>query len=81
VVEGASRDAGESGFRLFGIASASVYKKCGFRDGDLWQKVNEVSLTSPSDALAAYATLSRAPSLTVSLVRAGQAMNIRVDLR
>ena len=69
------------GKRMSGIATDSIYAKCGFPEGDVWLKVNEVALASPEGLLDAYANLRRAPALTFRVKRAGRPLTIRVDLR
>jgi hypothetical protein len=72
---------GQRGFLFRGIRPQSIYAKCGFRNGDVWLKVNDLPLISLDDALVEYARLRQASSLDVALVRKGRGMNIRVDLR
>jgi hypothetical protein len=69
------------GLHMVGIQSDSIYRKCGFAEGDLWTKINDVALSSPEEVLKVYPALRKAPSLTFSLLRAGQPLTIRVDLR
>jgi hypothetical protein len=68
------------GMKIGGIHPGSVYEACGFRNGDVWQKVNDVALT-PEAVLAAYQQLKQASTLEISLLRDGRPLSIRVDLR
>ena len=69
------------GLRVQGIHPDSIYRKCGFRNGDVWLEINGIPLSSPEEMLESYRTLVQAPTLDVSLVRGGQPVNIRVDLK
>jgi hypothetical protein len=72
---------GGRGFKLLGVGPESVYRKCGFLDGDEWLRVNDVVLSSPDAVLDAYAALRNASTLDISLSRDGHARTIRIELR
>jgi hypothetical protein len=74
-------DSGNVGFLVRSIRSDSLYARCGFENGDVWVAVNGIPLSSPGGALKAYGLIRQAPSLAFSMLRRGQPMTIRVDLR
>jgi S1-C subfamily serine protease len=73
-------EAGGQGLHVQGIQPDSVYRKCGFADGDIWLKINQFALSSPEQMLTSYRTLVQASTLSFSLMRAGRPVTIRVDL-
>jgi hypothetical protein len=80
VTEVAKGEQGAVGFVSGGVRPDSIYAKCGFRNGDVWRDISGVALTSPEQALRAYALLRKAPSITVSVLRGGRSVAIRMDL-
>jgi hypothetical protein len=74
-------DAGSVGFLVSTVLPGSPYALCGFENGDVWTAVNGIPLTSTDAAAKAYNLIGAAPSLAVALLRRGQPMSIRVDLR
>jgi hypothetical protein len=69
------------GFRYDGVGRNSVYALCGIRSGDIWTRVNAVSLSSPEEVLRSYEALRGAPDLTISLLREGQPFQVNVGFR
>ena len=74
-------DSGKVGFLVSTILPESPYARCGFENGDVWTQINGVPLTSTDAAARAFKLINEAPSLVVMLLRRGQPMTIRVDLR
>jgi S1-C subfamily serine protease len=72
---------GADGLHVMGIKADSIYGKCGFREGDVWLKINDITLSSPEEMLKAYPALREAPGLTFSLLRGGQPVTVRLDLK
>ena len=72
-------DGGAIGVRFTGIHPKDVYTLCGVRPGDVWIAANGMPLTSPDRALEAYATLRRAPSLRLDVLRDGHPVTLRID--
>ncbi len=69
-----------TGLRLFGIRPGTRLKALGFQNGDQLQTLNDVPLTTPDQALRAYAAARNADSLRVRLLRRGQSVEMRYDL-
>ena len=77
----ASRDGVLVGFKIFGIRVASFYSVLGLRNGDVVTAVNGHPMTSPEQALEAYALVRRAKKVVVSLERRGLPMTLTYLLR
>lgn len=69
-----------TGLRLFGVRPGAVFARVGLRNGDEIRSVNEVSVASPDDALRAYKEVRGASVIRVGLVRAGRALELRIDV-
>jgi hypothetical protein len=72
-------DAGIVGMRLTGVRDTSVYGLCGAQNGDVWLSANGMPLTSPDQALEAYAQLRKAASLRMELQRSGRRIVLDID--
>ena len=70
----------EKPISIAAIPPGSIHAQCGFRQGDVWVSVDDVALTSPDKALAAYFVMKRAVTLRCGLLRRGQPIMIRIDL-
>jgi S1-C subfamily serine protease len=60
------------GVKLYAIRPDSLFQRLGFQNGDTLRAVNGLSLSSPDQALDAYAKLRSASTLEVELTRRGQ---------
>jgi general secretion pathway protein C len=69
------------GIRLFGVRPDSLLGILGIENGDRLQKINGFDMTSPQQALQAYARLRDADHLTVNLNRREKETNIDIDIR
>jgi hypothetical protein len=65
------------GIRMFGVRPDSLPALLGFENGDRLEMLNGVRLSSPEKTLEAYARLRTARTITVTLQRRGQPMEIR----
>jgi general secretion pathway protein C len=69
-----------AGVRLFGVRPGSILDSVGIRNGDRIETVNGVNIAIPSQALEAYGRLRRAHRLMVHLVRAGQPLDLQLNI-
>jgi general secretion pathway protein C len=68
------------GLRLFGIRPGSLLNTLGLQNGDRLETINGFSLASPEQALQAYARLRSATRLSVRLDRAGQPVQLDLNI-
>lgn len=64
------------GVKLYGIRRTSVFGKLGLQNGDLLRTINGFDLTTPDNALDAYAKLRNARHLSLALIRRDRALNL-----
>ncbi len=76
VVQGETR-----GFRLTRLKANSLLQKIGLEHGDVLQKVNGSSLTSPADALQAYQQLQQAGTVRLEILRRNRASTLTYEIR
>lgn len=69
-----------TGMRLFAIRPTSIYAALGFLNGDIIHTVNGHPLSSPTQALDAYAAIRRAPEITLTLTRAKAPLTLRYTI-
>jgi general secretion pathway protein C len=75
------RQAGQIiGLRLFGIRPGTLLNTLGLQNGDRLETINGFSLASPEQALQAYARLRSATRLSVQLDRAGQPVQLDLNI-
>ena len=63
------------------LGKDSIFRKAGFREGDLVKKVNEVRLDSLAQALTLKDELSTSNTFEVELGRDGQSKNLNFEFR
>jgi general secretion pathway protein C len=68
------------GLRLFGIRPGTLLNTLGLQNGDRLETINGFSLASPEQALQAYARLRSATRLSVQLDRAGQPVQLDLNI-
>jgi general secretion pathway protein C len=68
------------GLRLSGIKRDSLLGAVGLRNGDRLESINGFALSSPQKALEAYAKLVTAERLDVRLQRAGQPVELKLNI-
>jgi general secretion pathway protein C len=75
------RDGQATGFRLYSIGPDSPLARLGFRNGDVVRAINGLDITTPEQALQAYALLKTSSSFLVVLERDGQRItnSYRID--
>lgn len=76
IVQGETR-----GFRLTRLKADSLLQKIGLQHGDVLQKVNGSSLTSPADALQAYQQLQQAGTVRLEILRRNRASTLTYEIR
>jgi type II secretory pathway component PulC len=74
----AMRDGVAIGFRLVSVRPCGPLAALGFRNGDIVEAVNGISMTSPDRALRAFTKLKMARHLSVAIERAGCRLTIEV---
>jgi general secretion pathway protein C len=75
------RDGTVRGISLQRILQGSLLEQLGLQNGDEVQSINGFALTSPEQALKAYARLRTASSLRVSVVRNGRPVTLEYRIR
>jgi general secretion pathway protein C len=76
VVQGETR-----GFRVTRLKANSLLQKIGLQHGDVLQKVNGNSITSPADALQAYQQLQQAGTVRLEILRRDRASTLTYEIR
>jgi general secretion pathway protein C len=76
IVQGETR-----GFRVTRLKANSLLQKIGLRHGDVLQKVNGNSLTSPADALQAYQQLQQVGTVRLEILRRNRASTLTYEIR
>ncbi len=76
VVQGETR-----GFRVTRLKANSLLQKIGLQHGDVLQKVNGSSITSPADALEAYQQLQQAGTVRLEILRRDRASTLTYEIR
>ncbi|HEY4120806.1 MAG TPA: type II secretion system protein GspC [Byssovorax sp.] len=71
----------KGGLAVRGVAPGSPLAALGLENGDVLQSLGGASLTDPSAAVRALASLSSATSMDVVLVRAGATRTVHLDIR
>lgn len=69
------------GVRLLGVRQGSLLSLLGLHDGDRLQAINGYELTSPGNALRAYAALRHESDFDLELSRQGQTVRLTYRVR
>ncbi len=69
------------GFRMIGMASASLFRDIGFENGDIVKVINGNRIDSPNKALALYDALKTKARLTVQIERGGMLKTLRYTVK
>ncbi len=72
------RDGRPSGMKLLGIPTDSLPGSCGFLNGDVITRLNDMPLTNPGEALEAYQRVSDANEAIFEVERGGESISIRI---
>ncbi len=73
-------DGKSNGFKVFGIKRNSAYKTLGLKNNDVITGVNGMELTSPDKALEVYSKLQNESSISLDVVRKGEAVTMEYDI-
>ena len=73
-------DGKSNGFKVFGIKRNSAYKTLGLKNNDVITGVNGMELTSPDKALEVYSKLQNESSISLDIVRKGEAVTMEYDI-
>jgi general secretion pathway protein C len=74
-------DGRPAGFRLFSIASGSLFARLGLEDGDVVQRVNGTAITDPAALLGFLQRLRSEPRVALDIMRSGAPRTLVYDLR
>jgi general secretion pathway protein C len=80
IVPVAERDGRVSGLRIFGVRPGAELDQLGFRNGDIVQRVNELEVTTPENALEAYRVVRNAKELRIDMVRQGRPLRLVLEI-
>jgi len=69
------------GFLVTDIAAGSLYQNLGLQNGDILSGVNGKPVTSMEQAMNMYRQLQKAPSVEVSVMRAGQTITFHYNIQ
>ncbi len=69
------------GFRLEEIENGSMYAKAGLQDGDVIRSINGEDLNSAQGAIKTLNSLRSASSVDFEIVRGGQAIPVKLEVR
>jgi len=72
---------GEPFGMVLGFAPSSLYAQIGLENGDIVHSINGSRLSSPDEALLAYATLKNASDLSVEVTRGSGRVTLRYLLK
>ncbi len=75
-----TKDGRVTGIRLFAIREGTPLSQLGFQNGDELRSINQYRLTSPEQALEAYAHVRNASTIDVELVRRATPMTLHYDV-
>ena len=69
------------GYRIFSIRPGSIYSRIGLKNGDIVQRVNGVTLTTPEKAYLLFQQLRNEARITIDILRAGRKVTIPIEIR
>lgn len=64
------------GLRVFGVRPGEPFAALGFENGDLLKQINSKSMTTPEQALEAYAGIRQVKSVVVEIERKGKPLTL-----
>ena len=70
-----------NGFKIFAIKPGTLFSKVGFRNGDIIQKVNDVSLEQVEQGFALYQTFQEDQEIVFNIVRKDNPKTISVMIK
>ena len=75
------KDGKPNGFKLYAIRPNSLFAKIGLQNGDTISSINGFDMSSPDKALEVYTKVRSASSLSVSVLRRGQPVNLDYSIK
>jgi general secretion pathway protein C len=75
------KDGKPNGFKMYAIRPNSLFAKIGLQNGDTISSINGFDMSSPDKALEVYTKVRSATSLSVSLIRRGQPVNMDYSIK
>lgn len=69
------------GFKLSEIVPGSLFQQMGLHDGDIVTSVNGQPLDDPTQAISLFNTLRNSNSISLTMVRGGQTMELNYSIR
>lgn len=81
IVPGKSGTGSSSEIRLFGVRDDTLLGALNLKNGDVVTSVNGFNLSSPEQALSAYARLRTAENLSVEVTRQGKPITLQVSIK
>jgi general secretion pathway protein C len=74
-------DGRSNGFRLSEIQPDSIFQQIGLRDGDVLTGVSGQSISDPAKAIQVLSSLRNQNSINVTVLRAGQPLQLQYNIR
>jgi general secretion pathway protein C len=71
----------DRGFVIVAIPAGSPLAQLGFHDGDVIRGVNGMDVSTPESAVGIYTQLKSTTQFTIDLDRAGESMQLTIDIR
>ena len=75
------KDGATNGFRIFAMKPDSIFAAMGLKNGDVIQRINELDLSAPDNALRAYSALRNEEEFNLDILRGGHARSLRYEIR
>ena len=75
------KDGKPNGFKMYAIRPNSLFAKIGLQNGDTITSINGMDMSSPDKALEVYTKVRSASSLSVSVIRRGQPVNMDYSIK
>lgn len=75
------KDGKPNGFKMYAIRPNSLFAKIGLQNGDTITSINGMDMSSPDKALEVYTKVRSSSSLSVSVIRRGQPVNMDYSIK
>jgi type II secretion system protein C len=76
-----NKDGQMQGFKMIGLKSAGLFAKIGMKNNDVITQVNDTSLLQPDQGFAFYQAFENETEITINLIRNGQPMSVKVNVK
>ena len=74
-------DGNSDGLSISSIKADSLFRKMGFRNGDIIKKIEGNEITSPEDIVSLYNNLKSGDSVSIDIIRRGREYTYSYRLR